>query len=63
VSRLAFDMKLYSVADETLRWSGFLTAESGGQAADASDVMRQMQAAFDDLLAQLRAELGPVVAP
>lgn len=63
ISRLALDLKLYSVADETLRWSGFLTAESGGQAADASDVMRQMQAAFNDLLDQLRSEIGPVVAP
>ena len=62
VSRLALDLKLYRLEDDMLVWSGFLTAESGGQAQDASDIMRQMQAAFEDLLRQLQDELRPVVA-
>ncbi|MEM8960414.1 MAG: ABC-type transport auxiliary lipoprotein family protein [Acidobacteriota bacterium] len=61
VARLAVDVKLYRLEDEAMIWSGFLTAESGGQARDASDIMRQMQEAFADLLRQLRDEIGPVV--
>ncbi|MEM1179563.1 MAG: ABC-type transport auxiliary lipoprotein family protein [Acidobacteriota bacterium] len=61
VARLALDLKLYSGSEDTLLWSGFLTAENGGTAADASDIMGQMQEAFDDLLRQLQGELGPAV--
>ncbi|MEO1370299.1 MAG: ABC-type transport auxiliary lipoprotein family protein, partial [Acidobacteriota bacterium] len=58
VARIGLDLRLYSNADGALLWSGFLTAESRGQAADASDIMGQMQEAFEQLLDQLRREMG-----
>ncbi|MEO1087523.1 MAG: ABC-type transport auxiliary lipoprotein family protein [Acidobacteriota bacterium] len=58
IARIGLDLRLYAGADDALLWSGFLTAESRGNAADASDIMGQMQEAFNDLLGQLSRELS-----
>ncbi|MEM6792771.1 MAG: ABC-type transport auxiliary lipoprotein family protein [Acidobacteriota bacterium] len=62
LARLQLDLKLYRLSDETLLWSRLLSAETAGEAADASDIMRQMQTAFEQLLGELRGELARAVS-
>jgi ABC-type uncharacterized transport system auxiliary subunit len=61
LARIQVDLKLFDAAG-ALVWSRLVTAEAGGRAEAPSDVMRQMQSAFEKLLAEVRGELAAVLA-
>ncbi len=60
LARVQLDLKLLDAADDTVVWTRFVAAEVGGEAEDASDVMRQMQAAFQEVVEEIRGELEGV---
>lgn len=61
LARVQLDLKLLNAADDTVVWTRLVSAEAGGEAADVSDVMRQMQAAFGKVVEEIRADLARVL--
>jgi ABC-type uncharacterized transport system auxiliary subunit len=61
VARIQLDVELVDPTDGSVIWTRFVTAELEGRAEDAADVVRQMQAAFAEAVATVRADLDRIL--
>ena len=57
VARIQIDLKLLEPDGGPVIWERFVTAEEEGRAEDAADVIRQLQAAFAEVVRTVRTEL------